>query len=429
MYKLPDNWGTHSLPNGWGAHTGDKATISTREERVQHSEVADSSECFKQTTPKVGNEQTNELVSDKKEIQAEINNTSPDTIDIVRIDTNFTKSNDSAFKSQVRHSEIESEKTDSIIVSAKNATKRRKNKIVVIFTSIILPTLLVISVAAFVILKKDNKTKKPLKPTNEVTTSSETETAQTDIKIDTEFFSIVLPRNWENKYVQESEINLQDGKTFVFSEKISGVFIFSIDVSMLENINTLADFDFSYGDNALGVLSDKQTADDYSVVQYGVTGAGADATSTYIEMLNDVDTIIKSFKPNNNFDYTAYEDINFTHDTVESNYSDSDNYEPSNTVNSVEQTQDYTLNTHLLEDEPSCSELLENYTKDDIQELINTMLAMHHYKFQEQKWIDFFRAYEWYYYDTDSSSVAESRFNEIEKANYRFLIDYRNKVN
>ena len=146
-------------------------------------------------------------------------------------------------------------------------------------------------------------------------------------------------------------------------------------------------------------------------------------------MLNDVDTIIKSFKPNNNFDYTAYEDINFTHDTVESNYSDSDNYEPSNTVNSVEQTQDYTLNTHLLEDEPSCSELLENYTKDDIQELINTMLAMHHYKFQEQKWIDFFRAYEWYYYDTDSSSVAESRFNEIEKANYRFLIDYRNKVN
>lgn len=238
-----------------------------------------------------------------------------------------------------------------------------------------------------------------------------------------------MPRNWENKYVQESEINLQGGKTFVFSEKISGVFIFSIDVSMLENINTLADFDFSYGDNALGVLSDKQTADDYSVVQYGVTGAGADATSTYIEMLNDVDTIIKSFKPNNNFDYTAYEDINFTHDTVESNYSDSDNYEPSNTVNAVEQTQDYTLNTHLLEDEPSCSELLENYTKDDIQELINTMLAMHHYKFQEQKWIDFFSAYEWYYYDTDSSSVAESRFNEIEKANYRFLIDYRNKVN
>ena len=68
---------------------------------------------------------------------------------------------------------------------------------------------------------------------------------------------------------------------------------------------------------------------------------------------------------------------------------------------------------------------LSYWSDDDIQVAINTILARNHYKFKNEKWINYFEQFSWYYYDTSSMATAESRFNSIERANYNYLAKNR----
>ncbi len=66
------------------------------------------------------------------------------------------------------------------------------------------------------------------------------------------------------------------------------------------------------------------------------------------------------------------------------------------------------------------------WTLDEIQLAINTILARNHYKFTKQEWIDYFSAFSWYDgYITDMNS-ATLNFNEVERANYDYLAKIRN---
>ncbi|MBQ7128950.1 MAG: YARHG domain-containing protein, partial [Clostridia bacterium] len=69
---------------------------------------------------------------------------------------------------------------------------------------------------------------------------------------------------------------------------------------------------------------------------------------------------------------------------------------------------------------------LDSCTDWKIQEMINEILARNHYKFKTKEWFNYFSTFDWYFYNTSDMSVAESRFNNIERANYNFLAKYRN---
>lgn len=68
---------------------------------------------------------------------------------------------------------------------------------------------------------------------------------------------------------------------------------------------------------------------------------------------------------------------------------------------------------------------LSYWSDDEIQLAINTILARNHYKFKNEKWINYFEQFSWYYYDTSSMATAESRFNTVERANYNYLAKNR----
>ena len=80
---------------------------------------------------------------------------------------------------------------------------------------------------------------------------------------------------------------------------------------------------------------------------------------------------------------------------------------------------DYDLATEYLSDE------IYDWSIKEIQTSINLILARNHYKFKNEKWINYFEQFSWYYYDTSSMATAESRFNSIERANYNYLAKNR----
>jgi len=101
------------------------------------------------------------------------------------------------------------------------------------------------------------------------------------------------------------------------------------------------------------------------------------------------------------------------------------------TVTSVTIIYKQTDNSYWLDDTSIKNDLggytyLNDFTEWQIQEMINQILAHNQYKFKTDEWFDYFSGYEWYYYNTSDMSLAESRFNSIERENYNYLAKYRN---
>ncbi len=65
------------------------------------------------------------------------------------------------------------------------------------------------------------------------------------------------------------------------------------------------------------------------------------------------------------------------------------------------------------------------WSKEDIQIAINEIFARNHYHFKDDWWNDYFEQFDWYYSNTSDMEVVQSRLNEIELANYRFLAEQR----
>ena len=81
---------------------------------------------------------------------------------------------------------------------------------------------------------------------------------------------------------------------------------------------------------------------------------------------------------------------------------------------------EYDLATEYLTDE------IYDWSIKEIQTSINLILARNHYRFQSREWLDYFSQFIWYSYDTTDMAEVESRFNEIEAANYNALAQARN---
>lgn len=86
----------------------------------------------------------------------------------------------------------------------------------------------------------------------------------------------------------------------------------------------------------------------------------------------------------------------------------------------------YWLDDTSIKNELGGYSYLNGFTEWEINEMINSILAHNQYKFSTTEWFNYFSSYDWYYYDTSSMSVAESRFNSIERQNYNYLAKYRN---
>lgn len=88
---------------------------------------------------------------------------------------------------------------------------------------------------------------------------------------------------------------------------------------------------------------------------------------------------------------------------------------------------DYWLGSTSIKNDLGGASYLSGKSEYEIQCMINEILARNHYKFQTQQWFNYFSQFSWYTYDTSNMSLAQNRFNSIEKENYNFLADYRDK--
>lgn len=85
----------------------------------------------------------------------------------------------------------------------------------------------------------------------------------------------------------------------------------------------------------------------------------------------------------------------------------------------------YWLDDTSIKYEMGGYDFLDSYSEWEIREMINSILAHNNYKFGNAEWFNYYSSFDWYTYDTSSMSVAESRFNSIERENYNYLAKYR----
>ena len=86
---------------------------------------------------------------------------------------------------------------------------------------------------------------------------------------------------------------------------------------------------------------------------------------------------------------------------------------------------DYVFDSKSIENDLGGESYLAGKSKDEIQRMINTILARHGYIFKKQDNIDYFSQYDWYNPSYDDMDYVIGLFNNYEKANYNYLAKYR----
>lgn len=87
---------------------------------------------------------------------------------------------------------------------------------------------------------------------------------------------------------------------------------------------------------------------------------------------------------------------------------------------------DYIFDTYSIRNDLGGEDYLNGRSRDEIQFMINIILARHGYRFANDNVYLQFCQYSWYYADTNDMSVAVNRLSKIEKDNYEYLAAYRN---